>query len=116
MKKLLLILPIALAICGADAAQMAAVQTKKLHDGQYDGCMRAIRNAQSLGVVNVSNKTKTDYCKCVADQMVERVDMNIIANLIKKDLPNMVASTMEQWLDGSMSFCDMKMGVKLMQN
>lgn len=115
MKKTLFILLVATAVTANEANTADVIQNKKLYDGQYASCMKAMKNGEEVGVVTISAKVQSEYCKCFAEQMAKRYDMKLMVNLIKKDLPNLLNSMIEQYTDASMRFCDTKMNLKMIQ-
>jgi len=90
-------------------------ENKKLYNGQYNSCIRALDNAKEVNAVKIGQKKQTDYCKCVAEQMVERYDKSLMANLVQKDLSNMFFSMIDQYIYASMSFCDTEMNLQIIQ-
>lgn len=116
MKRLFLIFLTVFAIGEANAEIPNATHKQKLYNGTFQSCMRAIDNIKKLGVQEIKSHTQSEYCKCVAGQMTERVDIKQLAVLVQNDKSNMFVSLIEIQMGASMRFCDTKMNIKMVKD
>ena len=87
-----------------------------VYDVQFNACVYALNNAKKRGEIKIGDKTQTDYCKCVAGQMVDRVDIEQVAQAtIKKDSQKIMAVA-EKHTEPSFRFCGKKMNVEIIKN
>lgn len=93
---------------------MKQQRLKKLYYGQYNACLRALKNAESLNKINISSKKQQNYCKCVAEQMIERVDLKAVGDFVAVGMPASALSLIEFNIDAAMSICEEKLDIHLL--
>lgn len=87
---------------------------KKFYYGQYNACLRALKNAESLNKINISSKKQQNYCKCVAEQMIERVDLKAVGDFVAVGMSASALSLIEFNIDAAMSICEEKLDIHLL--
>ncbi len=89
-------------------------QIKKLYYGQYNACLRALKNAENQNKINISYKQQLEYCECIAEQMVERIDLKAMGNFIAVGMPASALSLVEFNLEATMSICETKLNIHIL--
>ncbi len=87
---------------------------EKFYYGQYNSCMRGLNNVRSVRQLGISEKTQEELCKCTAEQMVERVNLNTVENLVKADKSNLLIAFIEITFDASVTFCEQKLNISIL--